>query len=457
MVKAGSMFITRKSLPRRTFLRGMGAALALPLLDSMVPAFVSRAAAAMARVPRLGVVYFPNGLFMPKWTPKATGSAYELTPVLEPLRAYRKDFLVLSGLAHQPAVSLPGEGSGDHVRASAAFLTGVRPKRTEGPDIRAGMSLDQIVARELGKETQLESLEMCLESNDLAGSCEAGYSCAYANTLAWRTETTPLPMENDPRAVFERLFGDTDSTTPESRRARIQQDRSILDGLRQDVARLTKGVGPGDRAKLDQYFEAIRDVERRIQKAEARSAVELPLYERPVGIPGTYDEHARVMFDLQVLAYQSDVTRVTTMMLARETSQRPYPEIGIADGHHGLSHHGGDAEKIEKVTKINTFHARQFAYLLDKLKATPDGAGCLLDNVMILYGCGLSDSNSHLHTDLPILVAGGGGGHLTGGRHVRYPEGTPLTNLQLTLLDKLGLPLEKFGDSTGKVDSLSGI
>jgi hypothetical protein len=451
------MIITRKYLPRRTFLRGIGAALALPLLDSMVPAFGSSRVAAATRVPRLGVVYFPNGLFMPKWTPKETGPAYELTPVLEPLKAYREHFLVLSGLAHQPAVSLPGEGSGDHVRASAAFLTGVRPKRTEGPDIRAGRSLDQIVARELGKATQLESLELCLESNDLAGSCEAGYSCAYANTLAWRTDTTPLPMENDPRAVFERMFGDTDDTTPAARRARIQQDRSILDGLRQDVARLNKGVSPGDRTKLDQYFEAIRDVERRIQKAEAQSTLELPVFDRPVGIPAAYDEHARVMFDLQVLAYQSDVTRVTTMMLARETSQRPYPEIGIADGHHGLSHHGGDADKIEKVTKINTFHAQQFAYLLERLRSTPDGGDCLLDNVMILYGCGLSDSNSHLHTDLPILLAGGGAGHLKGGRHVRYADGTPLTNLQLTLLDKLGLPLERFGDSTGQVDSLSGI
>jgi hypothetical protein len=264
-------------------------------------------------------------------------------------------------------------------------------------------------------------------------------------------------MENDPRAVFERMFGDTDNTTPAARRARIQQDRSILDGLLQDVNRLQKGVGPGDRTKLNQYFEAIRDVERRIQKAESQSAIELPHFDRPVGIPTTYHEHARLMFDLQVLAYQSDLTRVTTMMLARETSQRPYPEIGIADGHHGLSHHGGDTDKIQKVTKINVFHAQQFAYLLEKLKSTPDGGECLLDNVMILYGCGLSDSNSHLHTDLPILVAGGGAGRLKGGRHVRYPDGTPLANLQLTLLDKLGLPLEKFGDSTGQVDSLSGI
>jgi hypothetical protein len=380
-----------------------------------------------------------------------------VTPILKPLAALREHLVVVSGLTHQPAVSLPGEGSGDHVRASAAFLTGVRPKRTEGPDIHAGMSLDQIVAQELGKETPLDSLELCLESNDLAGACEAGYSCAYANTLAWRTETTPLPMENDPRSVFERMFGDTDSTTREARLAQIRQDRSILDRLRDDAARLSKTLGPADNRKLDQYLDAIRDVERRIQKAEARSAVELPHFERPVGIPATFDEHARLMFDLQVLAFQSDTTRVTTMMLARETSQRPYPELGISDGHHGLSHHGGDAEKIEKVSKINAFHVTQFAYFLDKLKSTAEGDGCLLDNSVILYGCGLSDSNSHLHTDLPVIVAGGAGGSIKGGRHVRYASGTPLTNLQLTLLDRLGVRLDKFGDSTGRVDQLSEV
>jgi hypothetical protein len=264
-------------------------------------------------------------------------------------------------------------------------------------------------------------------------------------------------MENDPRSVFERMFGDTDSTTREARLAQIRQDRSILDRLREDVARLSKTLGPGDNQKLDQYLSAIRDVERRIQKAEARSAVELPHFERPVGIPATFDEHARLMFDLQVLAFQSDTTRVTTMMLARETSQRPYPELGISDGHHGLSHHGGDAEKIEKVSKINAFHVTQFAYFLDKLKSTAEGDGCLLDNSVVLYGCGLSDSNSHLHTDLPIVVAGGAGGSIKGGRHVRYASGTPLTNLQLTLLDRLGVQLGKFGDSTGRVDQLSEV
>ena len=449
------MIITNKVLPRRSFLRGIGATLALPMLDSMVPArlFAARPAVAL----RLGVVYFPNGLVMNQWTPTKVGPDYESTPVLAPLAPFRDRITVISGLTHRPAVSLPGEGSGDHVRASATFLTGVRPRRTEGPDIQAGMSLDQIVAKAIGSQSQVQSLELCLESNDLAGSCEAGYSCAYANTLSWRTPTMPLPMENDPRAVFERLFGDTDNTTPDARRARISQDRSVLDALLADARRLLGALGPADRGKVGQYLDAVRDIEQRIQRLEAQASVELPAVERPVGIPATYDEHARLMFDLQVLAFQSDMTRVTTMMLARETSQRPYPEIGIADGHHGLSHHGGDPEKIQKVTKINVFHATQFAYFLDRLRATPDGDGTLLDHSILLYGCGLSDSNSHLHTDLPIVVAGGGGGRLRGGAHVRCADGTPFANLQLTLLDKLGLPMESFGDSTGAVEGVSEV
>jgi hypothetical protein len=449
------MIITKMHLPRRTFLRGLGATLALPLLDAMVPAATALSRTDARPTARFGVVYVPNGFVMSKWTPAEVGSDFAMTPILAPLEPYRKDLLVLSNLTHKPAVSLPGEGSGDHVRAAATFLTGVHPKRTEGADIRAGISLDQIVARELGRQTQLDSLELCLESNDLAGSCEAGYSCAYANTLAWRTPTTPLPMENDPREVFERLFGDTDSTTPDARQSRLERERSILDGLRQDISRLQHRLGADDGVKLTQYLDAIRDIERRIQKVEAQGARELPAVDRPVGTPAAYADHARLMFDLQVLAFQGDVTRVTTFMMARETSQRPYPEIGIADGHHGLSHHGGSADKIDKVTKINTFHMTQFAYFLDRLRATPEGDGTLLDHAVIVYGCGLSDSNQHLHDDLPILVAGGAGGRLKGGRHVRYPKDTPLTNLQLTLLDALGVPLERFGDSTGRVRELS--
>ncbi|MGE3512402.1 MAG: DUF1552 domain-containing protein [Vicinamibacterales bacterium] len=448
------MIITKTHLRRRTFLRGMGAALALPLLDAMVPAATAQARTAAVAPSRFGVTYVPNGFVMSKWTPTTVGSDFDLPPVLAPLAPHRDRVLVLSNLTHQPAVSLPGEGSGDHVRAAATFLTGVHPKRTEGADIRAGVSLDQIVARHVGRDTPLDSLELCLESNDLAGSCEAGYSCAYANTLAWRTETTPLPMENDPRAVFERLFGDTDSTTVEARMTRLQRQRSLLDGVLEDVNRLRGRIGADDRLKLTQYLDAVRDTERRIQKIEAQADRELPPVERPVGTPAAYADHARLMFDLQVLAFQGDVTRVTTFMMARETSQRPYPEIGIADGHHGLSHHGGAVDKIEKVTKINVFHMTQFAYFLERLRATPDGDGSLLDHTVLLYGCGLSDSNQHLHNDLPILVAGGRG-RLAGGRHVRLQADTPLTNLQLTVLDALGVPLERFGDSTGRVRELS--
>ena len=447
------MFITRMHLPRRTFLRGIGATLALPFLDAMMPAATAQSRSAMPRL-RFGVTYVPNGFVMSKWTPKEAGAAYELPPILAPLAPHRDRVLVVSNLTHQPAVSLPGEGSGDHVRAAATFLTGVHPRRTEGADIRAGVSLDQIVARQIGKDTPLESLELCLESNDLAGSCEAGYSCAYANTLAWRTETTPLPMENDPRAVFERLFGDTDTTTAAARQARLERQRSLLDGVLQDVQRLQRQLGADDRVKLSQYLEAIRETERRIQKIEAQASHELPAYDRPVGTPATYAEHARLMFDLETLAFQGDVTRVATFMMARETSQRPYPEIGIADGHHGLSHHGGATDKIEKVTKINIFHMTQFAYFLERLAATPDGDGSLLDHVILLYGCGLSDSNQHLHNDLPILVVGGRG-RLAGGRHLRLHADTPLTNLQLTLLDTLGVPLDRFGDSTGRVHELT--
>lgn len=448
------MIITKMHVPRRTFLRGLGATVALPLLDAMVPAATAQLKTAAVPARRFGVTYVPNGFVMSKWTPLRVGTDVDLPPILEPLSPHRDRVLVVSNLTHQPAVSLPGEGSGDHVRAAASFLTGVHPKRTEGPDIRAGVSLDQIVAREVGRETPLDSLELCLESNDLAGSCEAGYSCAYANTLSWRTETTPLPMENDPRAVFERLFGDTDSTTPEARQSQLRRQKSLLDGLLEDVAKLHSRLGADDRVKLTQYLEAIRDTERRIQKIDAQSNRELPPVERPVGTPASYADHARLMFDLQVLAFQGDVTRVTTFMMARETSQRPYPEIGIADGHHGLSHHGGAADKIEQVTKINVFHMTQFAYFLERLAATPDGDGSLLDHTLLLYGCGLSDSNQHLHDDLPILVAGGRG-RLAGGRHVRLTADTPLTNLQLTLLDALGVPLERFGDSTGRVRELA--
>ena len=450
------MIVTKKYLPRRTFLRGLGATLALPLLDSMVPALASVENAAVKPIRRLFTGYVPNGVIMDQWTPAAEGSAFDLPMILEPLKPFRDQLVVVSGLTCEAAMPLPGEGSGDHVRAAASFLTGVHPKRTEGPDIRGGLSMDQIAAREFGKDTQLASLELALDPNELVGACEAGWSCAYANTLSWRNPTTPLPMENQPRAVFERLFGDTDDTTHAARLARIAEDRSILDSLAQEVAGLQQSLGPSDRTKVTQYLEAIRDIERRIQRAEEQSDRELPQLDRPAGgIPDTFAEHARLMFDLQTLAYQADLTRVITFMMSREVSPRTYPELGIPDPHHGLSHHRNNPKQIEKLSRVNHYHIQQFAYFLDKLRSTPDGDGSLLDHMTILYGCGISDGNQHLHTNLPILVAGGGAGRISGGRHVRYAEGTLLTNLQLTLLDKVGVPTESLGDSTGQLEHLS--
>lgn len=449
------MFITGRKINRRAMLRATGAALALPMLDSMFPAFGGTTQ--VKRAKRLSINYVPNGMIMDQWTPAKTGAGFDLPMILEPMRPYRDSMLVLTGLESKPAFPAPGEGTGDHVRAASTFLTGVHPKKTEGPDIRVGVSMDQIAARELGKETQLASLELCLDPNELIGACEAGYSCAYSNTLSWRDATTPLPMENQPRAVFERLFGDSENTTRAARMARIEEDRSILDSLRAEVAGLQRKLGSGDRARLDQYVEAIRDVERRIQRAEAQATKELPPMDRPAGgIPSTFAEHARIMFDLEILAFQTDMTRVSTFLMSREVSPRPYPEIGVPDAHHGLSHHQHRPEQMAKCAKINRHHMEQFAYFLGKMAATPDGdGGSLLDNTVILYGCGISDSNEHLHTNLPILVVGGGSGELQGGRHVRVPDNTPIANLHLTLLEKLGVGMEHLGDSTGQLRTVA--
>ena len=445
------MMIFKRAIPRRTFLRGMGATLALPLLDGMVPAFAAAAETAALQATRFSVVYLANGVIMDKWTPATEGSAFELTPILEPLAPFRDRLLVLSGFASKPALALPDESSGPHTRSSSAFLTGVHPKKTEGVDFRAGISVDQIAAKALGKHTQLASLELGLDTNELIGGCETGWSCAYLNTLSWRGPTTPMPVENQPRLVFERLFGDIDSTDPAERRARFQENRSILDSVTEGVARLMHGLGPSDRAKLTEYVDAIRDVERRIQMAEEQTSRELPTLERPVGVPGTFWEHAKLMVDLQVLAYQTDLTRVITFMLSRETSGRTYNEIGIADPHHPLTHHSGDKEKIAKVLQINIYHAKMFAYFLERLRATPDGDGSLLDHTIIVCGGSLSDGNKHQPDNLPILLVGGKAGQIQGGRHLRYP-GTPIANLFLTVLDKIGVPVENFGDSTGKLE-----
>ncbi len=449
------MIVTKQHLPRRTFLRGLGVTLALPMLDSMVPAFGGARASAAQAVRRLGVVYVPNGMFMPNWTPATEGGVLDVTETLQPLAPFRDRMLMVSGLCSEEGIARPGEGAGDHARAAGAFLTGVHPKKTEGHDIRAGVSMDQIAARVLGQETQLASLELSLESAERAGSCDPGYSCAYANTLCWSSPTTPLPMASDPRAVYERLFGTSGTTDPAAWLAARRHDRSLLDMVTAKVARLSRELGPRDRVKLSEYLEAVRDVERRIQMAEQQTTRELPAMDQPAGVPDSFEEHAKLMFDLQVLAYQADLTRVITFMMGHETSNRAYPEIGVPDSHHALSHHGGDKALIERLKKVDGHLTAMFAYYVDRLASTPDGDGSLLDSVMILFGSGMSDGNRHDHHDLPTLLVGGGGGAITGGRHIRVAPDTPNANLFLTMLDTLGVPTDTMGDSTGRLDSLS--
>jgi hypothetical protein len=375
-------------------------------------------------------------------------------PAMKALEPFRENMLVLSGLAQVNGRAL-GDGAGDHARAGATWLTGVHPKKTE-VDIHAGVSADQMIARELGKQTQLGSLEVGLESPSLAGDCDSGYSCAYTNTISWRNPTTPMPVEVNPRAVFERMFGDGETTDAAARLASMKEQSSILDYIRGDVARLSSGLGGSDRNKLDQYLEAIRDIERRIQKAEEQNAtMKMPVMERPTGIPDEFEDHAHLMMDLQVLAFQADMTRVISFMMAREGSNRSYRSIGITDGHHSVTHHMNDPVKIEKTAKINTHHVETFAYLINKLKSTPDGDGTLLDHSQILYGSSISDGNAHTHHDLPIALIGGAAGRIKGGRHVRYPKETPLNNLLLTMMDHTGVQLEKLGDSTGELKLLS--
>jgi hypothetical protein len=393
-----------------------------------------------------------------KWTPAGAGANFELSPILKPLEPLHEQITIVSGLGHRNADSF-GDGNGDHSRASATWLTGVHPKRTEGADVQAGTTADQLAARELGQYTQLSSLELGMDANYLVGNCENGYSCVYMNTFSWRTPTTPNPTENNPRVVFERLFGD--GGTAAQRLAQMRTDRSILDSVTGEIDSLQKSLGPSDRVRVAEYVDAVRDLERRIQRAEEQSSsVALPVPERPVGIPETFEDHLGMMFDLQVLAYQADITRVISFMLGRELSQRTYPQAGIADAHHGLTHHQGNQEKIAKVVVINTYHAKMFARFLEKLRSTSDGDGSLLDHTLILYGGGISDGNLHSHSPLPALIAGGAGMGLKGGRHLRYPDHTPMSNLLLTMLDKVGVKTESFfGDSTGELDldHLSGV
>ena len=446
------MMIFKKAIPRRTFLRGAGAALALPLLDSMVPA-LGAAATSSKPVCRLGFLYFPFGSIRNKWMPDLEGSNFEFTPTLEPLRSYRDRLLVLSGLDNRESMALPGEGGAHHTRASATYLTGVHPKATNGLDIRAAVSIDQVAAGELGKETQFASLELALDPPFNAGVCEPSFSCAYLNTLSWRNSTTPMPMEDKPHALFERLFGDSETTDRSARLARLQLNRSLLDDVRETVARLTRELPSSDRAKVNQYLDAVRDVERRIQLAEEQSSGELPTVERPAsGVPASYEDYAKLMIDLQILAFQTDMTRIITFMFAHELSNRVYREIDVPEGHHQLSHHQGNPGQIEKVIRVNAFHTKILAYYIDKLQATRDGEGTLLDHSIISYGSGIADGNLHTNEDLPILLLGGGIGKIKGGRHIRYPKGTPVTNMFLTMLEMAGASVDKHGDSTGKLD-----
>jgi hypothetical protein len=444
------MIITKKALPRRTVLRGMGTALTLPLLDAMVPALTATAKTAARPARRLGVVYVPNGMAMEYWTPSTEGVGFELSPILKPLAAFKDQMVVVSGLK---AFWTPA-----HAGASTTFLTGAAGVAGETAPV-AEISMDQVVARELQNETQLASLELAIEGRANAGQCSAGHSCVYINTISWRSRTTPLPMENNPRAVFERLFGDSGSTDPAARRALILHDRSLLDSVGAKVTALKRTVGASDQLKIDEFVEGVRDAERRIQKAEQQSGVELPTLEQPEGIPPTYAEHVDLMFDLQLLAYRTDLTRVITFMMGREVSSRTYPEIGVPDAHHPLSHHEYDAAKIATMAKINSYHAMLFSKYLEKLRATKDGDGSLLDQMLMIYGSGMSDSNAHSPVNVPVLLLGGAAGQLQGNRHLKFTQDAPLANLMLTVAEKMGVPLDRLGNSTGKltIDPLAGI
>jgi hypothetical protein len=447
------MIVMRKAISRRTVLRGIGTAVALPLLDAMVPALTAQVKTPASPIRRLGVVYHPNGVIYQNWLPTGTGRDFTLSRTLAPLEPFRDQLIVVTGLSSHQAEAL-GDGGGDHSRASGTYLTGVHVRKSDSI-VENGISMDQIAAQALARQTQLSSLQLTADDNSLVGSCDVGYSCAYSSTLSWLTPTLPLMAENNPRVVFERLFGSSDSTDPQVRASRLRQDRSILDSVTARVKQLQQKLGPSDNTKLTDYLESLRDVERRIQKAEEQSDRRGPEVEQPSGIPDGFEPHVQLLYDLQVLAYQSDLTRVITFMYGREQTGRPYPQIGIPEPHHPLTHHQNDPSKMEKCTAIQLYHVALFASYVEKLRATPDGDGSLLDHMMLLFGGGISNSDRHTHGPLPTLLVGGGAGALKGGRHLVYPDDTPLTNLQLTLLDKLGVPVEKVGDSTGQFKELS--
>ena len=448
------MIITKKALGRRTFLRGTGAVIALPLLDAMIPSFTAMAATAAKPVRRLGFVYIPMGCAgatagpIKYWTPAAEGQLTELSPTLSSLQPFIDQVTVLTNMELKLAYS-----PGNHATANSTFLSAAKAKMTEGSDYELATTVDQIAAKHLGQDTRLPSLELAMDLLTPVGNCDNGFACVYQNNLSWSSPTTPLPAEANPRIVFERLFGDGGSAA--DRTAELKKNGSILDWVTDDMSRLQRKLGAGDKTKVSKYLDTIRELERRIQKAEDQTAESvLPDLERPVGVPATYAEHAKLMFDLQVLAMQADVTRVSTFQLARETSTRTYPEIGVSDAHHPTSHHTNIPEKLAKLAKINAYHVSLFAYFLDKLKSIPEGDGTLLDHSMFLYGSGMGNPDVHDHVNLPIVVVGGGAGTLKGGRHIKYAEPTPLANLHVTLLDKIGVHQDRFGDSQGRVDQL---
>jgi hypothetical protein len=449
-------------LPRRSFLRGLGVTMALPFLECMVPGVVKAAAAsAMGGAPkRLVFMYLPNGMDMANWTPSGAGDKFELPSTLQPLTPVRQQVSVLSGLAHVNARAL-GDGAGDHARANACFLTGVHVRKTSGADIQAGISADQVAALQVGKNTRLPSLELsCEPTTRQAGSCDSGYACAYQHNISWRNETTPMPPLGDPRLVFERLFTSSDED-PDLAAGRVLREScrgSILDVVREDAKAFQKRLGATDRRKMDEYLTGLRETEVAIQQQAKFKAENIakprPAMEKPEGIPGDMTEHIRLMYDLLAFALQTDSTRIISMMTLHEGSNRPYPFIGVTDGHHDLSHHGNSAEKKEKIAKINRFHIEQVAYLLSKLQSMKEGFGTVLDHSMIVVGCGIADGNAHAHHDLPVLLCGGGAGTLKPGRHVRYEKETPMTNLYLSLLDRMGVKADRIGDSSGKLERI---
>ena len=446
-------FITKKALPRRTVLRGMGSLVALPLLGAMVPALTATGRTAAAPISRLGFFYAPNGMFLPNFHPTGNGGRdYKITRILGPLKDYREQMIVVSGLSNNGLVS-PNEGGGVHTRAHGGWLSGVLPKRTEGADIEAGKTVDQFAADVLGKDTSLRSLELTTESNFTVGNCENGYSCTYQNSTSWRSPTTPLYHERDPRVVFQRLFGDGGSV--EARLAQMQTDRSILDSVTDSINQLERKLGPSDRVMMEEYLDAVREIERRIQRTvQNKASGPLPTAQQPAGVPDTYEEHVDTLFEMLVLAYQADITRVSCFQMARELSGRTYPHIGVPEGHHTVSHHQLNPHNIEQYTKINIHQVSLFSKLIERMHNTPDGDGSLLDHSIMMYGTGMGDGDHHTPYNLPVILVGGGSGKMKGGRHIKYAMHTPFMNLGLTLLDKVGVQVDSISDSTGLLTNL---